>query len=599
MSTNIFSNLYKSTTATIMGFILPSQERDEEKLGNIKSSFFYYVTPWMLYLVIILVSVLFLGWDKIYRYFSTNVLLNGLIWTVTAGAMLYATFVNYRLLRTSRFLLFVDYVCGKDVVEEDDMEALRYSLATDGALLNIQNMSKAVDNISEYHHPNFTDKDAMLIKSKFGYRLSNARAGASYFAGILVMLGLLGTFMGLLSTIDAVGRVLGEMGNIGGEDGMSGFITSLAAPLQGMGLAFSSSLFGLSGSLLLGLYTFVCARAHNRFVEDVSRWIDDRIPKINPKVANASKSKHMPPSDDLKTWLTGFAYLATKTHKRMGQLLATLSQSTEKTEDVAKNTALLCQYSSEMQDLMSHMSQSVSTIAQQSDAIEGQIQRAVDPVVNSMQAIDARTAQVATMIERNAALVPQIADRVEQQTAHLARLSDAVDALHDIRQYITGLRNDMSGVAEVGNLIKTEMASSFEMLSKSLADLGQGIDNLDKNTTDVTKTVAPIASVVERVDKTIGLSAQKLDASMQQAEKIIRDGAESGVRFEKSTEALMGDLKALRTAQDRLTDEIKSLLKGLDGADTREKLADLSRLSWQLNAMIEELKSINTDETQS
>ena len=61
----------------------------------------------------------------------------------------------------------------------------------------------------------------------------------------------------------------------------------------------------------------------------------------------------------------------------------------------------------------------------------------------------------------------------------------------------------------------------------------------------------------------------------------------------------MGDLKALRTAQDRLTDEIKSLLKGLDGADTREKLADLSRLSWQLNAMIEELKSINTDETQS
>ena len=45
-------------------------------------------------------------------------------------------------------LTFVDYVYGKDVVEEDDMEALRYSLATDGALLNIQNMSKAVENIN-------------------------------------------------------------------------------------------------------------------------------------------------------------------------------------------------------------------------------------------------------------------------------------------------------------------------------------------------------------------------------------------------------------------------------------------------------------------
>ena len=72
--------------------------------------------------------------------------------------------------------------------------------------------------------------------------------------GFLVFLGLLGTFWGLLITIDSVGTVITSLG-IGDEDSASMFLKlkeGLKEPLNGMGTAFSSSLFGLSGSLILG-----------------------------------------------------------------------------------------------------------------------------------------------------------------------------------------------------------------------------------------------------------------------------------------------------------------------------------------------------------
>ena len=108
-------------------------------------------------------------------------------------------------------------------------------------------------------------------------RLDERREFSRYMIGLLVFLGLLGTFWGLLITVRSVGDVIGGL-NVGGGDVATmfeGLKAGLAAPLGGMGTAFSSSLFGLAGSLVLGLLDLQAGHAQNRFYNELEDWLSE------------------------------------------------------------------------------------------------------------------------------------------------------------------------------------------------------------------------------------------------------------------------------------------------------------------------------------
>jgi hypothetical protein len=112
------------------------------------------------------------------------------------------------------------------------------------------------------------------ILDSIAIRLDEAREISRYMTGLLIFLGLLGTFWGLIETVGSVGKVL-ETLNVGGDAG-SVFDTlkeGLAAPLSGMGISFSSSLFGLAGSLVLGFLDLQMSQAQNRFHTDLEDWL--------------------------------------------------------------------------------------------------------------------------------------------------------------------------------------------------------------------------------------------------------------------------------------------------------------------------------------
>ncbi|WP_244423208.1 MotA/TolQ/ExbB proton channel family protein [Bradyrhizobium sp. ORS 375] len=105
-------------------------------------------------------------------------------------------------------------------------------------------------------------------------RLDEARDISRYMTGLLVFLGLLGTFWGLIETVGSVGKVIDGL-KVGGDAGAL-FDTlkgGLAAPLSGMGISFSSSLFGLAGSLILGFLDLQSSQAQNRFYTDLEDWL--------------------------------------------------------------------------------------------------------------------------------------------------------------------------------------------------------------------------------------------------------------------------------------------------------------------------------------
>lgn len=116
------------------------------------------------------------------------------------------------------------------------------------------------------------------ILDSIGTRLDESRENSRYMIGLLIFLGLLGTFWGLLQTIGAVGDTVSNLTPDGsaGSNIFEQLKTGLEAPLQGMGLAFSTSLFGLSGSLILGFLDLQAAQAQNRFYNELEEFLSTR-----------------------------------------------------------------------------------------------------------------------------------------------------------------------------------------------------------------------------------------------------------------------------------------------------------------------------------
>ena len=105
-------------------------------------------------------------------------------------------------------------------------------------------------------------------------RLDEARDISRYLTGLLVFLGLLGTFWGLIETVGSVGNIINGL-KIGGDADsvFEALKEGLAAPLGGMGISFSSSLFGLAGSLVLGFLDLQTSQAQNRFYTNLEDWL--------------------------------------------------------------------------------------------------------------------------------------------------------------------------------------------------------------------------------------------------------------------------------------------------------------------------------------
>jgi hypothetical protein len=227
-------------------------------------------------MVLCLVIVAFVGsilWRSIATAFYTNPLLNGLIGGVLLVGVL-LTFVQViSLIPEIRWVN--SFRRGDDVSERK----LPNMLAPMAELLGRREKNQFLSTQS-----------LRSILESIGTRLDESRDISRYLIGLLVFLGLLGTFWGLLQTIGSIGDTIRSLdpGTGNTNDILDTLKTGLAEPLDGMGTAFSSSLFGLSGSLILGFLDLWAGRAQNRFYTELENWLSsvtnvgDAAPQIDP-----------------------------------------------------------------------------------------------------------------------------------------------------------------------------------------------------------------------------------------------------------------------------------------------------------------------------
>lgn len=190
--------------------------------------------------------------------FMTNPGLNGLIFGVLAVGIVLAF---QQVTRLFREVTWVNSFKDGDTVKAGRREPVL--LAPMKALL-AGRQSVALNTAS-----------MRSILDSIGTRLDESRDIVRYMIGLLVFLGLLGTFWGLLQTIGSIGSTIQSLDPGTGDtnDILDSLKTGLSAPLDGMGTAFSSSLFGLSGSLVLGFLDLQAGRAQNRFYTELENWL--------------------------------------------------------------------------------------------------------------------------------------------------------------------------------------------------------------------------------------------------------------------------------------------------------------------------------------
>lgn len=112
------------------------------------------------------------------------------------------------------------------------------------------------------------------ILDSIATRMDESREMGRYIGQLLIFLGLLGTFWGLIETVNGVVATISGLSATGApEDAVGQLIGNLKAPLSGMGTAFSSSLFGLSGSLICGFLELQANQAQGRFYSDLEDWL--------------------------------------------------------------------------------------------------------------------------------------------------------------------------------------------------------------------------------------------------------------------------------------------------------------------------------------
>jgi len=132
-------------------------------------------------------------------------------------------------------------------------------------------------------------------------RLDESRDILRYLVGLLVFLGLLGTFWGLLETIGSIGDTIQGLDPGTGDASavLDSLKSGLSAPLEGMGTAFSASLFGLSGSLILGFLDLQAGRAQTRFYIELENWLSS-VTDLSSDMGGESRPTVLEGSDELR-----------------------------------------------------------------------------------------------------------------------------------------------------------------------------------------------------------------------------------------------------------------------------------------------------------
>jgi hypothetical protein len=246
-----------------------------------------YLVKIIIFLVLVALVAAIL-YSELVRFFLANPFINSLIvLTLAIGIIL-----SFR-----QVLLLIPEIKWVNSLQEGRMPPTQPRLLAPVANLLRDRLGEAV----------ITPSSMRSILDSVGNRLDEAKDTSRYLTGLLVFLGLLGTFYGLLETVTHVASTIQALDATQGDTAslFTNLKQGLAAPLGGMGTAFSASLLGLSGSLILGFLDLNTSQAQNAFYTDLEDWMTSMTELDHPMTQMQASNLGLS-SDEMSAMLAQF-----------------------------------------------------------------------------------------------------------------------------------------------------------------------------------------------------------------------------------------------------------------------------------------------------
>ncbi|MDO8608073.1 MAG: flagellar motor protein MotA [Phaeospirillum sp.] len=270
---------------------------------------------------------------------------------------------------------------------------------------------------------------AMALRSvldSIAARLEEQRDLSRYVVGLMIFLGLLGTFWGLTKTVSSVGEVIGSLAVSGADPAAAfeGLKLGLAKPLNGMGTAFSTSLFGLAGSLALGFLDLQSGQAQNAFYNELEEWLagQTRIGGSGGPVAMGDDQQQSVPAyiqallEQTADSLDNLQRVISRGEDNRGSVNASLNQLTEKlstlTDHMRAEQSLLLKLGEgqiETRGLMARLADGAGGIDETTRGhirgMDGSLKRLVDETVASREEFVAELRSEIRLLARTIAAI--------------------------------------------------------------------------------------------------------------------------------------------------------------------------------------------------
>lgn len=284
-----------------------------------------YLIRVAIFLALIFVIIVLI-YPALQNAFLSNIFINVII-LVALGVGIFFNLIKLSILNS-------DYIV---LANFDINNSVKSFSKSNGSLQNLTSELKQING-------RFVFKSSAISRliENSDMSMSSVREVSRYLVGLLVFLGLLGTFWGLLKTIGSVGNVISGLGI--DDTNVAGFFNSLKdglnAPLQGMSIAFSSSLLGLAGSLILGFIDINLGQAQNKFSLFFEKIVNNNSV---PDLINNSLSTDMNQQALQKIYdnLDSIVFSLKKTSENQDEINSYLAQLSEQIKNVNNHSSNL------------------------------------------------------------------------------------------------------------------------------------------------------------------------------------------------------------------------------------------------------------------
>lgn len=444
----------------------------------------------------------------------------------------------------------------------------------------------------------FTSEESRAVVEWIDEKFSNQNRYINYFIGTSLMIGLLGTFTGLLVSIDQMGKIILSLT---GDIDLGEVIRSFSGPLGGMAIGFGSSLFGVIAAIILGLKGYILNKNQETLIEGVEDWLKGRIidsPSMGSSAGLVSPTEELPQhkSSFLDVFIDNISLLTKEmakismTNERLHSItIASVQQARDEheatyevLESMNNNLLGINVSTTSIKDLiLDTQKKTIEDLKLNFQNLSTTITEAVHDsatttILNSLnEKLEVQIQMLETLQTLQASKLEELAQELKNSAAILTSAKDEQSTnLHDVIASITQLeqkiQKEMQTLTAIEELAKTEQ-TDIKKQNKIL----ESLDNTaEKNISLEQKQLQLLGNLqtsIENIDMSIGKQSQSNSMMLAQKLEIFKDLLEQQRKNQEQSLLTENETKELLQKHH----EILELLLGKNS----ENLQELKKIS--------------------